>query len=538
MKQPPRFPRLRRLAALLLLAASTALPTAPTAQAAVTPAPTPGELRPHTISAAYTAGISSGGYMATQLHVAYSGTFAGSAVFAAGPYDCARGDLYRAQYACMKTYQDLGLDALERTTRDRSAQGLIDPVANLSGDPVYVFSGSGDATVERPVAGALAAYYGRFGARVRYDATTAAGHAWISPLGPNACTVTQSPYVNDCGIDAERDLLGHLTGAVDAPAPAPTGSLVRFDQNRYVPGGSASAVSMDGSGFLYEPAACSDTATPCRLLVALHGCKQGYSYQSFGTKFIDTAYLDEYADTNHLLVLYPQAVPTTTLDNPNGCWNWWGYLGDGAYAQHGGKQIEAIMNMVRALGGGGTEPPTPTTTVTLPSLDAQDGYVKAAPDGSGAAVGTLEGVSGLALGRGSDGKDNRSLLSFDTSRVPAGKEIVRAYVSATRASGSGDPWASPAGNRLLLDVRTGCFGASCTTEPSDWSAPATVPAAAELPAFSSGTRASTDLSPAALAALDRTGTTQLRLRFATTPTSTAYLFLATAPRPTLTVEYR
>lgn len=256
---------------------------------------------------------------------------------------------------------------------------------------------------------------------------------------------------------------------------------------------------------------------------------------------MDTAYLDEYADTNHLLVLYPQAAPTTTVDNPNGCWNWWGYLGDSAYARHGGKQIEAIMNMVRALGGaggGGTEPPAPTTTLTLPSLDAQDGYVKAAPDGSGAAVGALETVSGLALGRGSDGKDNRTLLSFDTSRIPAGKEVVRAYLTVARAGGSGDPWASPAGNRLLLDLRTGCFGTSCTTEAADWSAPASVPAAAEVPAFSSGTRASTDLSRAALAALDRTGTTQLRLRFASPQPSTAYVFLATSPRPALTVEYR
>ncbi|MFB6808853.1 poly(3-hydroxybutyrate) depolymerase [Streptomyces sp. NPDC056387] len=545
MKHKPRFPWLRRTAVMLLLAAAAAaqVPTAAAARAAA-PTPTPGELKPHSISAAYTAGVSSGGYMATQLHVAYSGTFAGSAVFAAGPYGCAQGDLYRAQYACMKTYQDLRLDALERTTRDWSAQGLVDPVANLSGDPVYLFSGSGDATVERPVADALASYYGHFGARVRYDDTTGAGHAWISPLGPNPCTVTRSPYVNACGIDAERDLLGHLTGPVNDPAPAPTGTLVRFDQNRHVPGGSASAVSMDDSGFLYEPAACADGATPCRLLVALHGCKQGYSYQGFGTRFMDTAHLDEYADTNHLLVLYPQAAPTATPDNPNGCWNWWGYLGDSAYARHGGKQIEAIMNMVRALGGaggGGTEPPAPTTTLTLPSLDAQDGYVKAAPDGSGAEVGTLEAVSGLALGRGGDAKDNRTLLSFDTSRIPAGKEVVRAYLTVTRAGGSGDPWASPAGNRLLLDLRTGCFGSSCTTEAGDWSAPASVPAVAELPAFSSGTRTSTDLSPAALAALaapDRTGTTQLRLRFASPQPSTAYVFLATSPRPALTVEYR
>ncbi|MFI8966100.1 poly(3-hydroxybutyrate) depolymerase [Streptomyces sp. NPDC053493] len=532
---PPR----RRLAALLVSAATAALllaaPAAPAEAAA--PAPVPGSLTPYHVGAVYTAGVSSGGYMATQLHVAYSGTVSGSAVFASGPYDCARGSLATALNACMNTTQDLQLAQLEQTTRDRSAQGQVDPVSHLTGDPVYVFSGTGDTTVKQPVATALADYYGHFGARVRYDRTRAAGHAWISPLGPNACGVTQSPWLNDCGFDAERDFLGHLLGSVAAPAAAPSGSLIRFDQNAYVPGGSAAAVSMSEEGFAYVPSSCAGGAT-CSLMVALHGCKQGYGYQGFGTRFVEGSYLNEYADTNAMIVLYPQAAATSTLENPNGCWNWWGYLGDSAYARHGGRQIEAVMGMVRALGGGaGTTPPPGGGSVTLSSVDAQDGYVKAAADGSGAAVGTLEDTYGYALGRGTDGKVNRTVLSFDTSRIPAGKEITRAYLTVTRAGGSGDPWSSPADNRLLVDVRTGCFG-GCATEAGDWSAPATVAGAAQIGAFSSGSAVSTDLSPAALAAVDRSGTTQLRLGFASAPAGAAYLFVNQAAPAALTVEYR
>ncbi|MFD6972094.1 poly(3-hydroxybutyrate) depolymerase [Streptomyces sp. NPDC059949] len=540
--RPLRTRGSRRPAALLLFAAAALFPV--TAPAAATPAPVPvsgsaavpvpGTLQPYAIGAVHSSGISSGGYMATQLHVAYSGTFSGSAVFASGPYHCARNMLATALNACMNTTQDPQLAQLEQTTRDWSAQGLVDLVANLAGDPVYVFSGSGDTTVKRPVADALADYYGRFGARVRYDRSSAAGHAWISPLGPNSCTVTQSPWINNCGIDAERDLLGHLLGSVAPPSGSPGGTLIRFDQNAYAPGGSAAALSLDDKGFVYVPASCAGGAS-CTLMVALHGCKQGYGYQGFGTGFIDKAYLNEYADTNDMIVLYPQAVPTATLENPNGCWNWWGYLGDSSYARHGGRQIETIMGMVRALRG--STPPPVTDRVTLPSVDAQDGYVKAAADGSGAAVGPLEDSYGLALGRGTDGKVNRTLLSFDTSRIPAGKEITRAYLTVSRSSGSGDPWASPAGNRLLVDVTTGCFGA-CAVEPSDWSTAATVPDGAQIASFSSGSASSTDLSAAALAALDRAGTTQVRLRFASAPASTAYLFVNQAAPVTLTVEYR
>ncbi|MFD3727592.1 PHB depolymerase family esterase [Streptomyces sp. NPDC058671] len=532
--RPIRLRRPRRLAALLLCAAAVLFPTAVPAGAAAPP-PVPGTLTAYDIGSVLSAGVSSGGYMATQLHVAYSGTFEGSAVFASGPYDCARGQLATALNACMDTTQNLQLAALEQTTRDRSAQGQVDPVGNLAGDPVYVFSGSGDSTVKRPVVDALADYYGRFGARVRYDRSTAAGHAWITPLGPNSCTVTQSPYLNNCGIDAEGALLGHLLGSVAAPGSGTGGSLIRFDQNTYAPGGSAAAISMGGEGFAYVPVSCAEGAR-CRLLVALHGCKQGYAYQGFGTRFVEGAYLNEYADTNDLIVLYPQAAPTATLENPNGCWNWWGYLGDTAYARHGGKQIEAVMGMVRALRGTGTPPPASGRAV-LSSTDAEDGYVKAAADGSGAAIGTLEDVSGLALGRGTDGRVNRSLVSFDTSRIPAGKEVTRAWLTVTRSGGSGDPWASPAGNRLQVDLRTGCFG-GCAVEPADWSAAASVADAARIGAFTSGSAVSTDLSAAALAALNRGGVTQFRLGFASAPAGTAYLFVNRDTPVTLTVEYR
>ncbi|MEU7015714.1 PHB depolymerase family esterase [Streptomyces sp. NPDC046385] len=528
--------RPRRLAALLLSAVTALLLAGPAPSAgAAAPAPVPGALTPYAIGSVFTAGVSAGGFMATQLHVAYSGEISGSAVFASGPYGCARNTLSTALNACMNTTQDLQLAALEQTTRDWSAQGLVDPVANLSGDPVYVFSGTGDTTVKQPVATALADFYGRFGARVRYNRATAAGHAWISPLGPNSCAVTQSPWINDCGTDAERELLGQLLGTVAAPAAAPAGTLIRFDQNAYAPGGSAAALSMGDDGFAYVPKSCADGAV-CTLMVALHGCKQAYGHQGFGSRFLEGAYLNEYADTNDMIVLYPQAAATGSLENPNACWNWWGYLGDSAYARHGGKQIEAVMGMVRALRGT-TTPPSGGGSVTLPSVDAQDGYVKAVADGTGAAVGTLEDSLGFALGRGTDGKVNRTLLSFDTSAVPAGKEITRAYLTVARSSGSGDPWASPAGNRLLADVRTGCFG-GCAVEAADWAAPATVAGAAEFGAISSGSGVSTDLSPAALAALDRSGTTQVRLGFAAVPAATAYLFVNQAAPVTLTVEYR
>ena len=46
-------------------------------------------------------GISSGGYMAVQFHVAHSASVKGAGVLAAGPYYCAGGSLWTAWYNCM-----------------------------------------------------------------------------------------------------------------------------------------------------------------------------------------------------------------------------------------------------------------------------------------------------------------------------------------------------------------------------------------------------------------------------------------------------
>jgi len=47
-------------------------------------------------------GVSSGAYMAVQLHVAHSARVAGVGAIAGGPYYCAQGSLFTALYNCMK----------------------------------------------------------------------------------------------------------------------------------------------------------------------------------------------------------------------------------------------------------------------------------------------------------------------------------------------------------------------------------------------------------------------------------------------------
>ncbi|MGW7824766.1 extracellular catalytic domain type 2 short-chain-length polyhydroxyalkanoate depolymerase [Streptomyces puniciscabiei] len=337
-----RFPSLRRaVRAVAVLGTAAALATlglsAP-AEAAAPPLPA------LDITGTYVTGVSSGGFMATQLQVAYSGTFDGAGIVAAGPYDCGQGkvvDLVTCDLG-------LGVGQLEKQAADWSAEGRIDPVSNLAGKPVYTYHGYLDPVVNPLVSRAGVDFYEHFGAHVTYHNWDPAGHSWPTPDGVVPCALTLPPFLNNCHDDPQREMLTTWLGTVNPRnTGTPQGSLTHFDQNSYVPGGSARAVSMDDTGQLYVPPNCAQGA-PCKLVVALHGCLS--AQQLLGTAFAERGNLDTYADTNDLVVLYPQAVSSVWPLNPQGCWDWFGYTGSD-FAVRSASQMTAIVDMVHALGG-------------------------------------------------------------------------------------------------------------------------------------------------------------------------------------------
>jgi fibronectin type 3 domain-containing protein len=165
---------------------------------------------------------------------------------------------------------------------------------------------------------------------------------------------------------------------------------------------------------------------------------------------------------------------------------------------------------------------------------APSGYVKATClSGASPEVGTL---GNLAMGRGFDGKCNRTILSFDTSAIPDGATITRAWLKVNYSSSSGNPWASPPDNSLVIDVKTGVYAATMGTEPGDWSAAPTASAVASIAKFSSGSAQSSNFDELGLAAIDKTALTQLKLRFAADQGSSGYLFIT--KNATLHIEYK
>ena len=319
-------------------------------------------------SAISVSGVSSGGYMAQQFHVAHSRHVNGAGIIAGGPYRCAAGSyppytwfdastLYAATSRCSDTnpwwfYQGPpDLDFSIRETRREAARGAIDSLDGLAGDRVWLLSGSRDKTVPRGVMDILAGYYAEFldSANIQYVTLDDAGHAMITDDFGNDCAATATPYLNDCDLDAAGELLAHLLGPMQPRAPrADPEAILTFDQGEFVDGEDAS-ISMNAIGHLYLPAPCR-RGEPCRLHVVFHGCRQ---YQELiGTDFYTEAGYNEWAQTNRLVILYPQTAPWQGLraGNPRGCWDWWGYSGDN-YHTRAGKQMRAVAAMIDVLLG-------------------------------------------------------------------------------------------------------------------------------------------------------------------------------------------
>ncbi|MCD4486429.1 PHB depolymerase family esterase [Chromobacterium vaccinii] len=325
-----------KLTSLLCLAA-----TLPLAAWAADPLPAfHGDARQSSVS-----GLSSGAFMAAQYQVAYSASVVGAGVVAGGPYYCAQGSL-PGTVACMAGPPPQPAQLLA-SAKQFAAAGRIDPLADLAKRRVYLFSGTQDNTVHTPVVDAAASFFQLAGvpaAQIAYQKQLPAGHAQITPAYGNDCGATASPYINHCtwqgqGYDQAGLILQHIYGSLQAKASALTGRIVRFNQKPYAAAGS----SLADEGFVYVPRACAE-GEACKVHIALHGCQQ-YAGK-VGDAFYAHAGYNNWADSNRILVLYPQT--TTSAANPQGCWDWFGYTGP-AYAWKSGLQMRALKAMADRL---------------------------------------------------------------------------------------------------------------------------------------------------------------------------------------------
>lgn len=189
----------------------------------------------------------------------------------------------------------------------------------------------------------------------------------------------------------------------------------------------------------------------------------------------------------------------------------------------------------------GSTPPS-GTQADFGSINSEDGYMLAFSDGSFSEIGSYESSGGMGMGRTGlwPYKWMRTVLSFDTSSLPNDATITRAWLTITKQQQGGNPWTDPAGNQLQVNISTACLSGSCAVQAADWSAVTTVHPAATIPEFSGSTQNSTDFDYIGRAMINRSGRTQVLLKFKDFQGLTQYLTIyggGSANRAVLHVLY-
>ena len=288
-------------------------------------------------------GLSSGGHMAHQLHVAYSDLFSGAAIIAGGPFGCAQGSVMTALARCVRTSGGgLSPDEFVEEIRKAAGQGLLADTKHLADDRVWLFHGALDKAVAEDLSVTLQGVYRAFlpaGNIVYVDDVPAAHHFPARDAG-HACDASETPFIGRCDYDAAGELLKHLYPGLQAPDGATTETLREVE----LPG--TSGAGLQDKAFLYVPARCAGGREDCALHLVLHGCTQ--SSAQIGTAFIEQAGYLPWAEANGIVLAFPQVAPSPV--NPLGCWDWWGYTG-ADYRWRNGPQMKRVADWVRWLAG-------------------------------------------------------------------------------------------------------------------------------------------------------------------------------------------
>lgn len=311
-------------------------------------------------------GVSSGAAFASQFHMAFSEDIQGSGVWAGIVPFC----YARAFLGCMSSPATVSLWMTELfiDTNYLASIGKIDDTINLIGDRVYIHHGTQDEVVDPGISPLIQDYFLHYipdSSAVIMKNDLPANHAMVlaDDRGGPCGTLETYTYMENCGFDSVYAMMNHVRGG-GVSFPGPPGSydingLFEFDQTEFLPNNDPYSYSMADTGYVYVPLSCQSGFQQCAFHAFFHGCAQGSYVYANGIDLIISSNLLEIAEVNDIIVLFPQLIPREKVgldgvNNPYGCWDWFGYLGDlfgDEYATKDGIQMRAVYEMMQRISG-------------------------------------------------------------------------------------------------------------------------------------------------------------------------------------------
>lgn len=293
-------------------------------------------------------GLSSGGYMAAQFQLAHADWVKGAAIVAAGPVYCAQNNLMTALDHCInKVDTPIPLADLNKQLKDWSTQGLLAPEAEIKQSKIWLLHGTADQKITKEVADALHQQYQEWLPPVQLSYVQDKNFAHHMPTlnEGSACDKSETPFLGQCNYDAAGEALKFIQTGLKAPTESSTGTVYPIDQQKIA---GDLAATMAEQGYVYVPKSC-EQGQSCTLHISFHGCNQ--HAEAIGMAYVEKAGFNRYADSNNIVVLYPQTRASALMPmNPQACWDWWGYT-DANYANRKGQQIQVVVKLAHSLAG-------------------------------------------------------------------------------------------------------------------------------------------------------------------------------------------
>lgn len=289
-----------------------------------------------------TSGISSGAYMAIQMHMAFSKIISGSASISGGVYWCSEGNLVTAQMDCMKYPKTESPETPLMKMRTYENEGLIDSISNLKNHRSFIFSSYADTVVNSKNSLRLENFLKSLmpATNVTHLKMQDVAHGMPTLNFGNPCSQGRSPWLLNCNLDLAGEIFKNLYKRLKPRGRFIPENLSSFSQKEFDTKGEG---LLHARGWIYVPSSCRAGET-CRLHIAFHGCQM--SPEFIEDTYVKNAGYNEWAESNHIVVLYPQT--SKSLINPQACWDWFGLTGP-MYATKAGPQMQALFNLIRTL---------------------------------------------------------------------------------------------------------------------------------------------------------------------------------------------
>jgi len=286
----------------------------------------------------------------------------GAGIFAGEPFHCAvtrfKDDPPNIPYDHCKTYPNwVDVKLLGEYAKEEENQGNISPLVYLYDDYIYLYRGSKDPIYYPGSVENTGDFYKLFvnsESQILLENTIPSLHCMPTVNYGTPCGIEGDPHgIEKCNYDGAGICLSHIYQKIPLipPGTAMDDNLIEFDQTLYF--GSIFPGLAD-IGWIYIPQPCQlhSNPKPCKLHIFFHGCGMDFSIPSFNFTYIKHAGFNSWAESNEMVVLYPQmgGYKNGTKQQLAGCWDSYGDTG-GNYCLKTSVQMSTVRRMIYAIAG-------------------------------------------------------------------------------------------------------------------------------------------------------------------------------------------